>query len=251
MDVNINKLLYQEHTPQINLYLAYCFLVMVLVGTVYSKYLDVFDFIDYAAILVPTFIYLLTFQLATRSTIAVKAYIAHAIVGLSWAFAFSLLENTADTFWNTFKMFTADYILGLSLFTILTLSHLLLVENTVHTKIITLVYTLIDFLLMIPVIMQIIYYGIKGYGINANTLNTLEHSKLSDIIAYLPNHLGSTQLILLSISLLIIIYLFYLANNEMKLKKNKGHKYKYLTIGIYLCGMLAFIQHTALWRLLI
>ncbi len=248
MGVNINELLFQEHTPKINIYMAYAFLVAVVSGAIYSNYLTYFSFIDYGVLIAGAFLFLVPFQWATGGTIAAYGYVSHAIVGTLWALSYSLFNDTNDIFYDYLHPFSADYIMGLGIFTILSLSQFILVQKWGQKHLWSLLYTIIDTILFIPIYTQLASLYILKTGLTMDEV-LLIHNEIS--ASTLVVSTSNTEIMAIVASFFAFVVMFYLFNLQMikRVALEKGLRYKWPILILLIAMTYPFIQYTAPFQL--
>ncbi len=248
MGVNINEILFQEHTPKINIYMAYAFLVAVVFGAIYGNYLTYFSFIDYGVLIAGAFLFLVPFQWATGGTIAAYGYVSHAVIAILWALSYSLLNNANEFFYDYLHPFAADYIMGLGIFTILSLSQFILVQKWGKNHLWGVLYTIFDTILFIPIYTQLVSLYVLETGLTMDEVLVI-HNEIS--ASALVVSTSNTEIMGIVALFFAFVVMFYLFNLQMakRVDLEKGIRFKWPILLLLIAMTYPFIQYSAPFQL--
>ncbi len=197
----------------------YAFIGLVLFGIldwIYEPITLGLDAQDISILAIPTILGLCIFQYCMGTHILRRAFLGHALAGLLWALTFPLLFHWSYTKPFYFYEFANDFLFGLILFMSLSALHNLLTIPRKWTKLISLIFALINPIICFIPFIQIAYYCTTWHCLTPASLLAIYMTNPEEAFGFVKNAAGVPGLVGVGIFFVIWILICFWANLGMK-----------------------------------
>ena len=182
--------MHRQRWKQLGLYTIVSTIIGVALFYIYEPITLGFDLEDILTLFGPTILGLTAVQYVIRSSFT-KAYLwGHALVGISWALTFPLLFHWSYEKPFYFYEFANDFLFGLVIFCLLTVSHYWLLQWGKWKQLWAGLYSVLDVLLLLIPAGQIGYYLSTWHCITPATMMALYQTNPEEALGFVKNIIG-------------------------------------------------------------